>query len=143
MTESEKIEKLLQDRENLSIFILFKKLQEAGIPCEFNDRSTPDDGYGGTFRYQICYPDIEHQKADVLQAYLISARFMNIPDAYTSMSYGAEDNLMEAYGFDELPDGDVRGWLDVDAAFEMFKNEYYGLNRREKKDADFTLWNGD
>ena len=53
------------------------------------------------------------------------------PDiCWEEMSYGAEDNLMEAYGFDELF-GDVKGWLSVDEAFEMFHKQYYGEDKNE------------
>ena len=40
-------------------------------------------------------------------------------------SYGQEQNLMEAMGFN-LPD--VKGFLDVDQAFELFKVIHYGPN---------------
>ena len=52
MTKSEKIIKLLENPDELAIRILFAKLQEAGIPCELNDRSDPLQNH---ILYQICY----------------------------------------------------------------------------------------
>ena len=54
--------------------------------------------------WQICYPNANDKIFDVVEHY---------------GSYGYETDQMEAYGYDI---DDVKGYLDVDAAFELFQN---------------------
>lgn len=84
-----------------SILDLDKRLTEAGIPHVLQRVC---DGW------QIIYPSLEEREGDVV------AHFG---------SYGHEEDLIEAYGFNFQ---DVKGWLSVDDAFNLIKN--FNVKRR-------------
>jgi len=92
-----------------AIFDLDEKLTQAGIPHILQDMGIVDNG---DFGWQIVYPDNEHRKGDVV---------CNIA------SYGHEQDLLEAMGFDitkERDGDDVVGYLTADQAFEYFARQW-------------------
>lgn len=64
--------------------------------------------------WQICYPNANDKILDVIEHY---------------WSYGRETDRMEAYGYG-IDDG--KGYLDVDAAFELFQNVHTERLHKEK-----------
>lgn len=64
--------------------------------------------------WQICYPNANDKIFDVVEHY---------------ESYGHETDQMEAYGYGI---NDVKGYLDVDEAFELFQNVHTERLQKEK-----------
>ena len=109
-----------QNGKGLAINLLHEKLAEAGIP-HYYDIFIPNEfrnKLGGQIFYGGKYPDAKC-KGDVIQT------FYKYHDDGTidGVSYGSENNLLEAMGFD-IDEGDVRGFMTIDEAFEMIKNMY-------------------
>lgn len=108
-----------ENGEGLAINLLHKKLEENNIPHEyitFKPTTIFDPRIGGQIFYGgEAYPDPNCQ-GDVIQIFQKS----RLEDYIYGSSYGAEDNLLEAMGFD-IADGDVRGFMSVDEAYEMIK----------------------
>lgn len=115
-------DEIFQNGEGLAIYFLHKKLDEAGIPNIYKviEPTENDPTFGGQIFYGGVYPDPDY-KGDVIQ--LFTKNF--ITGKIRGVSYGSEDNLLEAMGFGitrELYGDDVSGYMTVDDAFEMIQN---------------------
>lgn len=97
-----------------AIFELDRKLTEAGIPHVLSEMNNEI----GLFGWQIVYPNHEDWRdnkpgcGDVV---------------CNNFSYGHEEDLLEAMGFDinrEEDGDDVVGWLTVEKAFSYFYRQW-------------------
>lgn len=98
------------------IFDLHEKLEANGIPHEF-DHHTEGDPPSWEWN-SVTYPSRENYVGDFVQHYHIE------PSGKRTFgtTYGADENLMEGMGFDicrEKNGDDVKGWIDLDEAYEM------------------------
>lgn len=94
-----------------SIYELEDMLKEAGIPHEMRMMDGDDNT---VFGYQIVYPSLSEWMEEKAGSGDVVCN---------EISYGHEQDLLEAMGFD-IPGSDVEGFLTAQQAFEYFERQY-------------------
>ena len=110
--------------EKLTIEKLHEKLMAENIPHEYDHHI--NDNPPCVEWNLIIYPSRENFVGDFMQHYSIRDG-----NRILGFSYGADENLMEGMGFDicREKDGDtVKGWIDLDEAYEMIKKAHEERN---------------